>query len=227
MLKYVGAGLSRTGTLSLSLALEQLGFKSLHFDTERLNDVIDGSTPNSNFRRYPDYDAVVDLPSAFFFEELMRAYPRSKVILTIRPIDAWWRSIEKHFSANHIPEEPRILHKIGRRLGVSVMQEHELDSFRRKLRHEAYGSSEPREFFYKRRYKRHNDLVRTIVPVDRLLVLDIAAGEGWEKLCPFVGKPIPNTPFPHAHAVNYADGAGRTAQANLLSDGGDHRRMAS
>jgi hypothetical protein len=30
-----------------------------------------------------------------------------------------------------------------------------------------------------------------------LLVLDICAGEGWKKLCPFLGKPVPSAVFPH------------------------------
>ncbi len=41
-MKVLGVGLSRTGTLSLHAALEILGLKSLHYDTVRLNDVLDG-----------------------------------------------------------------------------------------------------------------------------------------------------------------------------------------
>jgi Sulfotransferase domain len=32
------------------------------------------------------------------------------------------------------------------------------------------------------------------------LVMDIAAGDDWEKLCPFLGLPIPEVGFPHANA---------------------------
>ena len=32
-----------------------------------------------------------------------------------------------------------------------------------------------------------------------LLVLRIAAGDGWERLCPFLGEPVPDEPFPHRH----------------------------
>ena len=31
---------------------------------------------------------------------------------------------------------------------------------------------------------------------DDLLVIDISAGEGWEALCPFLGVPVPDKPFP-------------------------------
>ena len=32
-----------------------------------------------------------------------------------------------------------------------------------------------------------------------LLVINITEGEGWEKLCPFLSKPIPSTAFPNIH----------------------------
>jgi hypothetical protein len=38
---------------------------------------------------------------------------------------------------------------------------------------------------------------------DKLLILDICGGDGWEKLCPFVGKPIPDIPFPHENKGVY------------------------
>jgi hypothetical protein len=84
MLKVIGAGLSRTGTLSLCRALQTLGLSCLHFDQQRLNDVVEGRALNPNFRRYDDVDAVVDLPAALFYRELLQAYPESKVILTVR-----------------------------------------------------------------------------------------------------------------------------------------------
>ena len=32
---------------------------------------------------------------------------------------------------------------------------------------------------------------------DDLLVLDVVGGEGWERLCPFLGLAPPDEPFPH------------------------------
>jgi len=34
-----------------------------------------------------------------------------------------------------------------------------------------------------------------------LLVMNVSAGDGWEKLCPFLGKPIPGVPFPKANVT--------------------------
>lgn len=199
MLKVIGAGLSRTGTHSLRMALDMLGLKAVHFDTQRLTDIVDGSNQNPDFRRYDDIDAICDLPAAAFYQELMAAYPTSKVILTIRELNDWWASIEDHFTRNPIGNERRLLFRLANKFGIDA-QEPEIDRFRRHLRHYVYGSATPQEFLYKKRFTEHNALVMTSVPKERLLVMDITAGDGWEKLCPFIGADIPDTPFPHESA---------------------------
>jgi hypothetical protein len=68
--------------------------------------------------------------------------------------------------------------------------------FRSNLRNQVYGSTDAREFLYKKRYREHVERVQQCVPPDRLLVMDITAGEGWEKLCPFLGLPHPGVAFP-------------------------------
>ena len=57
-MKYLCAGLSRTGTLSLHKAMEILGYKSLHWEPERLRDVIMGENQLPDWRRYDDVDVV-------------------------------------------------------------------------------------------------------------------------------------------------------------------------
>ncbi|MDH7517125.1 MAG: sulfotransferase [Candidatus Thermoplasmatota archaeon] len=39
----------------------------------------------------------------------------------------------------------------------------------------------------------------------RLLVMNITGGDGWEKLCNFLDKPIPNKLFPHKNKGNYRE----------------------
>jgi hypothetical protein len=181
MMKFVGAGLSKTGTSSLHAAMRILGFKSLHYDRLRLGDVIDGSSVEPDFRRYDDIDAVFDVPAAYFYAELLAAYPQAKCILTLRETDPWWRSISRHFNER------------------SPIPSAEQDPFRTRLRNMVYGSTTACEFLYKKRYLEHNNGVLRTVPADRLLVMDVTAGDGWEVLCPFVGKEIPSVPFPHAN----------------------------
>jgi hypothetical protein len=50
-------------------------------------------------------------------------------------------------------------------------------------------------------YRRHNkDVLNYFKQREQdLLVLDFSKGDGWEKLCNFLHKEIPNVPFPHAN----------------------------
>lgn len=183
-MKVLGVGLSKTGTLSLRTALQKLGLNALHYDTQRLNHVLDGSDSSPNFRIYDDVDAVTDLPAAAFYDELLQAYPKAKAVLTIRDVDAWWESIEKHFNWNFcIPA----FNPFKRQDRI----------FRASLRNYVYGSTRATEFLYKKRYLEHNARVQAQVPAHRLLVMDITAGDGWDELAPFLGLPVPAIPFPH------------------------------
>lgn len=180
-MKILCAGLSKTGTTSLHRALGILGYLSVHYDTVRLRDVVLGKSPNPNFRVYDDFDAVLDLPSAFFFEELIFAYPEAKIILTIRDESDWWQSIEKHFNMR------------------SPLIDPEKDPFKLRLRNLVYGSAEANEFCYRKKYREHNQRVISSVSPDKLLVLDVTAGKGWSDLCSFLGVGEPSTPFPHSN----------------------------
>jgi hypothetical protein len=162
-----------------------LGYKSIHYDTARLNDVLDGANRRPTFRCYDDIDAVSDLPAALFYRELLTAYPEARAILTVRDTESWWRSIEALYT--RFPTPP----------GLDLRQPWDITRFRAVVRNVAYGSSSPKEFLYKKKYSEHNAHVRREIPPARLLVIDIVGGEGWQKLCPFLETPIPNTPFPH------------------------------
>ena len=42
--------------------------------------------------------------------------------------------------------------------------------------------------------------------------MDLAAGDGWSKLCPFLGKPVPDAPFPHLNRAEDGGGVGGVGQ---------------
>ena len=44
-------------------------------------------------------------------------------------------------------------------------------------------------------YKKHNLYVKSVVPPEDLLIWNVK--DGWEPLCKFMGKPIPDGPIPH------------------------------
>ncbi len=178
-MNILGVGLSKTGTNSLHRALGVLGFRSLHHDDHRLNDVISGVNQHPDFRLYDDVDAVLDIPAACFYDELLEAYRGCKCILTVRVEDEWWKSIERHFNLKTPVESP------------------EKQPFKWALRNYVYGSATAKEYLFRKRYREHNDRVTARIPASQLLIMDIAAGDGWEKLCPFLEREIPAMPFPH------------------------------
>jgi hypothetical protein len=48
-------------------------------------------------------------------------------------------------------------------------------------------------------HRRHNEPVRSLMPKERMLLFDLASG--WQPLCTFLGKKIPEAPFPYVNDV--------------------------
>ncbi|MBA3570167.1 MAG: hypothetical protein H0W28_12725 [Pyrinomonadaceae bacterium] len=202
-MKILGVGFSRTGTSSLHSALQMLGFTSIHHDTIRLNDVLDGSNARPDFRRYDDVDAVLDLPTAYFYSEIIAAYPNCKCVLTIRDIEDWWLSIRQHFNVS-LPMPPtgtRALRARARKYYNRLRRDPPRDMirFRITLRNCVYGSSRAHEYLFKKKFREHNEQVLAKIPPHRLLVMNISGGDGWDKLCPFLDAARPTAPFPHVN----------------------------
>ena len=59
---------------------------------------------------------------------------------------------------------------------------------------------------YIARYERHNREVQEYFAnrPDDLLIIDLPNDDGWSRLCPFLGHPTPNEPFPHANKASWS-----------------------
>ncbi len=182
-MKILGVGLSRTGTSSLNEALKILGFKSIHWEQQApiMDDIVMGVTKNPNFKLFDHVDAVVDIPAAHYYKEIYNAYPELLFILTTRNIDSWFQSVKWHY---------------GKRTPYKMKDEQEILKKTRALQKIVYGSEQIREKLYKTKFQEHNNNVIKTIPKDKLLIMDITAGDGWEKLCSFLNIPEPSTPFP-------------------------------
>jgi hypothetical protein len=177
-LKYLGVGLSKTGTTSLFHAMLRLGFKSLHWEPERLSQVALGNDNQPDFKIYDDCEFICDIPHAYFYREIGRAYPGLKYILTVRDEEAWFRSMVTHFKTSSRAEAELALHRI------------------------VYGGSVEQltEFLYRKRFREWNESVRQTIPAQDLLVMNICDDkDGYAKLCPFVGKAVLDETFPHGN----------------------------
>ncbi|KKN79763.1 hypothetical protein LCGC14_0336180 [marine sediment metagenome] len=179
-LKIIGIGMPRTGTASLCEALRILGYNAIHHAPERID--LDTVNADTFAGLYDDVDAAVDMPAAFFHREIGQAYAGLgvKFILTTRDTDEWWESIKFH--ANKI------------RVSADVSHIRYTDRLHQLL----FGCAEPHEFLWKRRFV---DWATEGIPyfswdLARVLCIDISAGDKWEPLCRFLGKPIPDVEFP-------------------------------
>jgi hypothetical protein len=165
--KVFGIGLSKTGTSSLTAALKRLGYKAKHYP--HLFQVIETAKK---------CDAVTDTPVIVYFEALDRLWPTAKFILTVRDEDEWIDSCRRHYAKK--PVSKIMAWKLRNRRAVYGMNGFDAAHFcqvarTHRKRVEAHFADRP----------------------GKLLVLDICAGEGYERLCPFLGLPVVKEKFPH------------------------------
>ncbi len=128
------------------------------------------------------YDAFTHVPLATMYRELDRRFPDSKFILNVRDQESWLQSCEKWWAVT----------KSARK------------GFAREIPLRIYGTDRFDREIFRSVYDRHlNDVSRHFAGREHaLLILDICGGEGFEKLCPFLGKPVPTQPFPHDNSAS-------------------------
>jgi len=196
-IELIGAGFGRTGTLSLKLALETLGFEKCYHMTEvhshpehraqwlklHRGESVDLDT------LFEGYRASVDWPSCNFWRQQLAQYPDAKVILTLRDPDRWYESvmttIYKTSTAALEDADPDV--RYAGQWAHEVIWGAVFD-----------GRMQDREFVL-RVFNQHNETVRAEVPIDRLLVFE--ASQGWEPLCEFIGTEVPDEPFPKVNTT--------------------------
>ena len=194
-LGVIGAGFGRTGTLSLKGALEHLGFGPYH-----MIEVIDRPEHVDFWQRaaagtavdwdeiLAGYRAAVDWPACSFYAELAARFPEAKVILTARDPERWyqsaWQTIFPRITRPVSPDDALAWARIRMQRKIVIEQ--------------AFGGDiEDREHALAV-FRQHVAEVQRAIPPERLLVYRVA--DGWEPLCRFLERPVPDQPFPHVNA---------------------------
>jgi len=162
------------------------------------------------------FDSNQDIPGNYHWEELYQALgPETKVILTVRDdTERWWSSYVKFFTQETEragcggfnygnfysvvmswglmgPDMERIW-----QLNTRVLTEFSdpavmMKSWSVKTIVDAIKASEPG---MKQRYDAHNAKVQATIPTENLLVWNLK--DGWEPVCNFLGKSVPDKPIP-------------------------------
>lgn len=195
-LQIIGPGFGRTGTNSLKVALEHLGFGPAHhmFEVRDHPEQLPAWEALADGGR-PDWDAVfrgyraqVDWPGARFWRELADYYPDSKVILTVRDADDWFDSVEatiaKFMAGRGTYDDPHLN-------GVSNMAYKLIVAgvFDERMFERPYATA---------LFNAHIAEVQATIPRSRLLTFDVR--EGWEPLCAFLHCPVPQISFPRLNS---------------------------
>ncbi len=196
-LAVVGAGFGRTGTNSLKLALEKLGFGPCHHMFEVMEHASQlpfwqaaakGEMPDWN-AVFADYVSSVDWPSARYWREISNHFLTAKVVLSVRPEDAWFDSVQATIYPSMRDRHKR---EPGYDRGVTDMANEII------IKQTFDGRLDDRDHSVTV-FRAHVAEVQATIDPARLLTFDVA--EGWDPLCDFLGVAVPDTPFPHANST--------------------------
>lgn len=139
-----------------------------------------GATPDWS-ELLEGYVSCVDWPSAHYWRELMVAFPAAKVILTYRSPESWWESFEKtilSYIQTQAAPDSLVTTLVANTVfgGRASDRAHAIEVYEANVRD-----------------------VKATVPADRLLVHNV--GEGWERLCPFLGVATPEVSYPNRNSA--------------------------
>ncbi|CAM9332609.1 unnamed protein product [Chrysoparadoxa australica] len=222
-LEVIGAGMGRTGTTTLSHALNILGKGPTYHMLEIVYNTATNPGHSDIWRRasegdqttdwdavFKDYNSAVDTPSCFFYDDLMEKYPKAKVVLTIRPFDEWWASAEKTIchlgSANWARRVQMYFIKWERDWGMMInsmnLKYDRTDFGLRDNYGQVYIDWCKDKEYAEKLYNRWNKSVVETVPKSRLLVFETGK-HGWKELCDFLGVPVPDVPYPRANSGGF------------------------
>ncbi len=196
--EVIGAGFGRTGTTSLKVALERLGFNKCYHMFEVIETPSDATfwqtaaqnqaegEPTDFTTAFEGYKATLDWPGCTFYKELMTTYPDAKVLLTVRDPESWYASAQatiyqsNQMSQETLPEPMRPFIKMVK----TLLWEH---TFNGRFEDKAYAIEV---------FNTHIEEVKRTVPPEKLLVYSVK--EGWEPLGQFLNVSVPtDEPFPH------------------------------
>jgi len=180
-------GFYKTGTTTLYDALRALGYHTVNGDTpgsypgaddgETLIKQIDAG--DYRLPTFEMFDAFSDNPYFRIWRQLYGMFPDAKFILTVRDEDRWIESCVKFYR-----------HRRIRPMRVWMFGPHANPA----------SSPQSRQVWLDA-YRAHNAAVREFFAIrpQQYFEFDPTREGGWDRLCAFLGAPVPSLPWPHAN----------------------------
>lgn len=210
-LQVVGAGLPRTGTLSLKGALERLlGGRCYHMSELVQHPHHAAVWADAADGRPPDWEtflagctAAVDWPAARLWKQLSAAFPQALVLLSVRDsAEQWWHSLDRTIFARIREARPSTgSDGDGPPVPMFAMtnpqEQAAMQRMFRQIATDGFADAIDDKDAAVTVYERHLAEVRAAVPSDRLL--EWRPGDGWDPLCAALRLPVPDEPFPHVN----------------------------
>ena len=175
-----GIGLSRTGGTSLAAALRKLGYKTYHHIDFRYLYQLVNSDLTLNHSYLQRFDALVDLPAVINYKKLDKRFPDSQFILTI------CKNRKKHL------QSLKWLH-------TKVRPWLSFFPYILAMDKEVWGQLHFDEKAYEKKYQEYIKEVQSYFKgrKNKLFIMDVTQGDGYDKLCSFLGKETLQEKFPH------------------------------
>ncbi|MCB1645626.1 MAG: hypothetical protein KDI36_09245 [Pseudomonadales bacterium] len=188
-MRVIGAGVGRTGTMSLKAALEKLLGQPCYHMMEVFQhpehvplwkDVFTGKDVDWD-AMFEGYAAGVDWPLCSAAPALARHYPDALVLLSTRDFESWWKS-----ASNTIFPSSRNAEGEWREMADAMFS----STFTLEL--------DDKEAC-RQAFEKHYEWIKAEIPAER--ILEWTAGDGWEPICQALGVPVPDEPFPHTNTT--------------------------
>ncbi|KAJ6786534.1 hypothetical protein PWT90_08192 [Aphanocladium album] len=210
-LQVIHVALYRMATRSLAEAYRILGYKTHHGIEDVMGNpwvgiekAVEGTWPNiptarpqARFTREDwdtlwgnEYDVITDLACPFT-DQLIEAYPNAKIVVVQRDFDSWWNSYQTALLDNIFAARLWLIIWLIR----NVLRSRAVDAMI-KVNYGLFHARNIDEIKANARttYDEYYRNIREKIPAERRL--EYKMGDGWEPLCAFLGKDVPDVPFP-------------------------------
>ncbi|CAJ1359193.1 unnamed protein product [Effrenium voratum] len=218
-LKIIGAGFGRTGTSSMAMAMERLGYRPYHWVEGMMTMGHIGLWANwyraVHANKQPAIDiafnkvseaiadggfnVTLDFPACLAFDSFMDKYPDAKVLLTVRSSgDAWAKSVLAGVIDMTWSAQGRLFDLTPR---LNDMRLVVMGGWPLIGQNFTTASELPNETLLASVYENWIVKVKKTVPPEKLLIHE--AKDGYGPLCKFMEIPeaeCPKEPYPHLNA---------------------------